>query len=661
MSYMRKIIILLSLALLWVNNTFAQSDSNSNGGDIVFICSYNADTYYSNEFADMFWKEYVQKGGSRKMSMETINSYSLDSHKEWMQSMNEILERHPDPSLVVLYGPEAWVCYLSLTDEKWKKVPLCLIASQRYGARVEFEDVPSIHRSEENRSMTFDCLELLDGWNVKMCYYYDYGINEDVEIITHLNPDINTIAVISDNSYSGYGMLRHAVTEIKKNYPKLDVIEIDGSRETTEKAGVMVRNLPATAAVLYCIWRYDSKGTVSLNQSSTMMQELHDIPIMTLTGRGFGEWALGGSNPQYDWKDGRISPALLAYELIDQGLDIEPYFYRCPNYYQFDMAIADRLGLDASKFPEGAILINNVMSFHELVNIYFTEFMIIVSIMVVLLVALLLTTIYSFRLRRMKMELQNNESILLEEKHQLEINERNLRFAKEKAEASDRMKTHFIHNISHEIRNPLNAIRGFSEVILDPSSNIDEATKRDMSLKIIQNIDRVSDVVDDILEFSDIESSQYAIKIDEVKCNELCQFIAPIVEKHKRDSVTYSFVTDMPDAFAIKTDSKLVKDVLIQLLKNACKFTEKGSILLRCSKEDNPNKLTFSVIDTGIGVPADKAEYIFERFKKLSEFSQGNGLGLSICRAIATNLKGEVYLDTTYKGGAKFIFTLPIA
>lgn len=658
---MRKILLLLSITLFWFHSSIVQAEVVDNGDEIVFICSYNADTYYSNEFADMFWKEYLQKGGKRKMSIETMNCFSLDSHKEWMQAMNEILDRHPNPSLVVLYGPEAWVCYLSLTDEKWRKVPLCMVASQRYGARMEFEDVPAIQRSEDNRSMIVDCLELMDGWNVKMCYYYDYGINEDVEIITNLDQDINTIAVISDNSYSGYGMLRRAVSEIKRNYPKLDVIEIDGSRITTESAGLIVRNLPRTSAVLYCIWRYDSNGTVSLTQSNTMMSELHNIPIMTLTGRGFGEWALGGSNPQYDWKDGRISPALLAYEIIDQGLDIEPYFYRCPNYYQFDAAIANRLGIDTSKFPEGAMLINAVVSVSELIDMYRTEFFVIVTLMVVMLVALLLTTLYSFRLSRVKTELQENEAKLLEEKKMLEISEKNLKVAKDKAEASDKMKTHFIHNISHEIRTPLNAIRGFSEVILDSTSNLDDNAKKDMSQRICQNVDMVSDIVDDILEFSELESGECAVKTSDVKCNELCQSLAPIVDKYKRDAVTYSYVTDVPDTYSIKTDSKLVRDVLVQLLKNAGKFTEKGSILLRCSVNDNPDKLTFSVIDTGSGIPEDKAEYVFERFKKLSDFAQGTGLGLSICRAIATCLKGEVYLDTTYKGGAKFIFTLPTA
>lgn len=658
---MNKILLLLSLAIVWAQAAFAQlSLPSDESGEILFICSYNADTQYSNEFADMFWKEYSQKGGKHKISVEAMNCHSLDSHKEWMVTMKEILNRHADPSLIILYGPEAWVCYLSMEGDKWRNIPLCMIASQRYGARVEFDDVPSIHRTSEDRSFTVDYLKLMEGWNIKMCYYYDYGVNEDVEIITHLNPDINTIAVIGDNSYSGYGMLRHAVSEINKNYPKLKVIEIDGSRETTENAGDMIRNLPSTSAIVYCIWRYDSKGTVSLSQANTMMAELPDIPIMTLTGRGFGEWALGGSNPQYDWKDGRISPALLAYELIDQNLDIEPYYYRCPNYYQFDMAIAKRLKIDTSKLPDGAVNINAVVSIHDFIDMYYTEFMIAVALVLVLVAALIIISVYSIRMKRMQHELQENEIRLRENIRLLELSEKNLTKAKDRAEASDRMKTHFIHNISHEIRTPLNAIRGFSEVILDPEANLDESSKKDLSQRICTNVDTVTGIVDDILELSDIESSEYSMNKTNVNCRDLCQSVVPVVDKYKNESVMFNISTDVPDDFSILTDNKLVRDVLVQLLKNACRFTTKGAVLLRYSLNENPGKMTFSVTDTGPGVPADKAEFIFERFKKLSDFAGGIGLGLSICRAVARDLDGEVYLDTSYTGGAKFIFTLPI-
>ncbi len=101
--------------------------------------------------------------------------------------------------------------------------------------------------------------------------------------------------------------------------------------------------------------------------------------------------------------------------------------------------------------------------------------------------------------------------------------------------------------------------------------------------------------------------------------------------------------------------------VLVNLLTNACKHTVRGEIRLGCSLTDVPGMLSFSVEDTGPGIPASEAEHIFERFVKLNAFVQGTGLGLSICRQIAHALGGSVYLDTEYTGGARFVFNIPVS
>ena len=104
-----------------------------------------------------------------------------------------------------------------------------------------------------------------------------------------------------------------------------------------------------------------------------------------------------------------------------------------------------------------------------------------------------------------------------------------------------------------------------------------------------------------------------------------------------------------------------MKQVLINFLTNAEKYTEQGEIHLHCSLSENPGFVTYSVSDTGPGIPSDMADAIFERFKKLNEFKQGTGLGLNICRIVAERLHGKVKVDKSYTGGARFLFILPLS
>ena len=121
------------------------------------------------------------------------------------------------------------------------------------------------------------------------------------------------------------------------------------------------------------------------------------------------------------------------------------------------------------------------------------------------------------------------------------------------------------------------------------------------------------------------------------------------------------FVKPYDDEFNITTDARRVEQVLINLLSNGAKFTEEGYVRLTYSIDPSDKTLTFSVEDTGVGVPKGKEEVIFERFEKLSNLTSGTGLGLNISRSIASILGGSVRVDTSYEGpGARFLFTLPI-
>ena len=135
----------------------------------------------------------------------------------------------------------------------------------------------------------------------------------------------------------------------------------------------------------------------------------------------------------------------------------------------------------------------------------------------------------------------------------------------------------------------------------------------------------------------------------------------PYCDQHHRVVTPYESRFDPPvETFILRTDEQRLSQVLINLLTNASKFTEKGFIRLAINIDEANNIVQFSVTDTGCGIPADKIEAVFERFEKLNNFAQGTGLGLSISRMIVEGCGGRIWVDPTYKEGARFIFTHPI-
>lgn len=242
----------------------------------------------------------------------------------------------------------------------------------------------------------------------------------------------------------------------------------------------------------------------------------------------------------------------------------------------------------------------------------------------------------------------------------LQQKNKELLIARDQAEQADRMKTFFIQNMSHEIRTPLNAIVGFSQLLFDSNMPLGENDKREFSVLIQQNSELLTTLINDILDLANLESGKYTMNMDSISCNELCRMAISTVAHRKPESVKLYFTSEVDDDYRITTDTNRLRQVLINFLTNAEKNTEQGEIHLYCSISENPGKVTFSVTDTGTGIPEDKVEMIFERFKKLDEFKQGTGLGLNICRIIADRLHGEVKLDKSYTNGARFLFILPV-
>lgn len=239
------------------------------------------------------------------------------------------------------------------------------------------------------------------------------------------------------------------------------------------------------------------------------------------------------------------------------------------------------------------------------------------------------------------------------------INE--LTAANKKAEIANAAKTRFVQNMSHEVRTPLNAIVGFSQLLSLPDDALTPEEKQEFSNHIMNNTKILIMLLEDILNTTDMDKGEYKITYDEGEVHFMCQAAISSSEHRLHSGVEMFYEPESEEPFTFRTDPQRVQQILINLLTNACKHTSKGKIVLSSSLTAKPGFVTFSVTDTGPGVPADQAEAIFDRFTKLNSFVQGTGLGLSICREIATLMGANVYLDTEYTGGgARFIFEVPV-
>lgn len=230
--------------------------------------------------------------------------------------------------------------------------------------------------------------------------------------------------------------------------------------------------------------------------------------------------------------------------------------------------------------------------------------------------------------------------------------------ASEKAQESERMKNAFIKNMCHEVRTPLNAINGFAELIT--SDGISPEEKKEFSKIIYTNCHNITSMMNDVLVIAQLDSSNEVLPLEPVHISLLCHHEMNKLKKlQQKPDIHYQVEGDKSNDL-IYSDPNHFGIIISHLLSNANKFTNQGSITLSYQPEEEGRIMCICVTDTGCGIPADKSEWIFERFTKNDDFIPGSGLGLYLCRLITQRLNGSLKLDTCYTGGARFILRLPI-
>lgn len=606
-------------------------------GPILIVTSYNPETRSISDNLSAFMDEYRQRGGKYTPIIESMNCKNLSEAYLWKSRMASILGKYKGknrPSLVILLGQEAWSAYISQDTEIAKKTPsICGMVSVN-GLVLPDDSIDTRVWEPESKNIYTD----FGDYNIVAGYVYEYDVDKNIELMRRFYPDMRRVAFISDNTYGGLSMQALVKKEMEK-YPDLETIWLDGRTETFMEVSERMRRLPQNTCVLLGTWRVDCTESYVIGNTTYMLRDANPtLPVFTIASVGLGHWALGGYTPEYHAVGKNIGA--VTYDFLDKGDREGVDLVTIPGNYTFDIKRLHEFKLDSLNLPQGAVLVNKTPSLYEQYKYWVIG---VVSAFMFLIACFLIAIYYIIRINHLK--------------HHLEVSGEELLVAKEKAEESNRLKTAFLANMSHEIRTPLNAIVGFSSVLVsDDSSPAEKAQYCDI---IQKNSDLLLHLINDILDISRMESGRIKFVWEECDVVELCQTALSTAEYGRKTSALFLFETPVA-SLVIKTDAQRLKQVLINLLSNAAKFTPSGSIKLAIAIDKQHQQLELSVSDTGCGIPSDKSDRVFERFEKLNEYSQGTGLGLAISRLIVENLGGKIWVDKDYTEGARFVFTHPL-
>ncbi|MCQ2228174.1 MAG: HAMP domain-containing histidine kinase [Bacteroidales bacterium] len=641
MNAVRHILTIFSALLMTMFSCVELSAKND--PRVLIVSSYNPDAVSASKTINAFVDHFNERCPDATILIENMNCKSLSEAHSWTSRTRDILNKYSEtnhkPDIIVLLGQEAWASFLSLNpSEINSQIPVMCAMASRNIVRMPSDTC----RLDTWMPSSIDYTFLRSRYNIVGGTLYEYDIDKNIELIRRLYPETKNIALLTDNSYGGLTLLAH-VNDCMRRYSEYNLILLDGRVETIYSMSERISNLPENTVMLVGTWRVDMTESYYVKNSTRLLKDAnHDVPAFALSAVGLDYWAVGGFLPDY-----RSQGIEIAEKVLDYLDDLQHDKIRTSSdamtvvggHYVFDRDVVNESNIDESVIPDDVEWVNYRPSFYQQYRYYFWA----MSFAFVGLLFIILVLTYFFRrTRKLTASLKESQAELIA--------------ARDKAEEGNKQKTAFLANMSHEIRTPLNAIVGFAEVLTTDES-LSAADRMQINDIIGKNSQMLLGLINDILDMSRLESGR--TKFESAPCD-VMSLCADVLETCKtasrRDDV--DFILDaVPNHLRAVVDAQHLRQVLINLLSNANKFTKSGSICLTVRRKIHV--IEFSVTDTGIGVPKDKQKLIFNRFEKVNETSQGFGIGLSLCKSIVEHFGGEIYLDPRYTKGAKFVFTLP--
>lgn len=636
--------ILLLLSVLFNLPLWAQAERRTAPqkelAPVVIVSSYNTAVRHVNENLAEFFEEYTRSGLPNPITVEDINAHNLPDCLGWRVRLRRVLRKYYEkgnrPACIVLLGLESSSVFFSFDDPELKRTPV--VVGMRGSALVKIpaqERLDIVAWDPESYDLTKD----FNDYNIVGGQLYYYDVKRNLDLIKRFYPKCNTLTFMTDNTLRGVTM--HALfKKYVQNDRRFEVNYIDGRKMSIIDADEAISDMPASQALLIGTWTADNSNSyVVRNSTYTFGQTNPKLPTFTLTNVAMGHWPVAGYTPRYQVLGRELADDVIAFLKTGKKKPIK----LVDNHYVFDLQRVDMLRLSLDDFNFKYDVVNEPLSVFE----EYRDTIIFVTVLIIVLISALCITIHLLRRsRRLSAKLVKQGKELL--------------VAKYNAEEANHAKSRFIANISHEIRTPLNAVLGFSQLFANDQIELTAEERKQYAELIMTNGNMLLKLVDDVLDMSKIEAGKLKFNIGEHDVVALVNTAAKIAETNRKSEDVEIRVATSISHLTIETDRERLLQVLANLTTNAKKCTEHGSITIALEKQPNDDMISISVSDTGCGIPKEKAEEVFERFRKLDSFRQGTGLGLSICKAFVEELGGKIWVDTTYTEGARFVFTHPI-
>ncbi|MDP3453629.1 MAG: HAMP domain-containing sensor histidine kinase [Bacteroidales bacterium] len=613
----------------------------------LMISSFNPDTKRTMEFITGFEEEMQNKYKERFIILVEdmgVKSFTEEAHL-WKRRVSRLLDKYRNRNLkgIITIGQEAWAALLS-QEVLPKDIPVLGVFMSSNGIELPNSRMDSKWSPAWTNTIRKGLHKGLIGGGV----FNVYLPQRNIELIISMFPKTNHIVLLTDNTYGGVS-IRTLFNERIKNFPDLKCSFLDGRELSYSQIKDSIRNLPPNSVLLLATWRVSKDGQYFLNNSlDELVSANPQLPVFSMTGTGIGSVAIGGYIPRYSVSSKDIANQIVAFY---NGNRDSVKFRGTGSTYLFDKKKLEQFSISGLSLPPKSQVIDAVDPRVTMYKRYLAWVSVITAVLSIFIIALV---ILNDRNKRLRKKLEENRSELIT--------------AKERAEESDRLKSAFLANMSHEIRTPLNAIVGFSNLLAEEEFSFEE--RREMSGVITGNSKLLLTLITDIMDFSGLETGKLNFLFKEVELNSFCEGLLSTANHIRKKGVEYRFEPAVL-SLNIRTDAHRLSQVLLNLLTNANKFTEEGSVVLRYEYADTINGkrvkattpgsfLLFSVTDTGTGIPVDQHNLLFERFGKLNSFKQGAGLGLAISKQIVTRLGGQIWIDPGYTKGARFCFTHPV-
>ena len=638
------ILLLVTLATTALGNTAEKKIAEDKS--IVIVSSYNPDVKSINENVSAFYEECTRRRVTNTIALEDIHALNLPECFVWKDRLWGVLKKYYEngkrPAAIVLFGNEATAAYFSNDKPQLKETPV--VIGMGSSNIIKLPDSDTIDLRKWN-PRPYDLTKDFSDYNIIGGRLYQYDVKKNIELINYFYAKRDTLIFISDNTLGGLIMRSTFIDQMKDN-KKYVTRFIDGRTSTFLDINEYLGNLGSGSVLIVGTWRIDSSNRFLVrNTTHTLGAGNPTLPAFTLSDVGMGHWTVGGYSPKY-----HIMGKYLADDVIDylqKGEKRAPVLV--PNKYIFDHERIKLLGLSLNGFTAGYEEVNKPVSPYQE---YKATILTVLALLIILTVSLVTSLGFLRRSKRLQREL------ILHGK-ELERMREKAEQARQEADAANKMKSRFIADMSHEIRTPLNAVIGFAQVLTSTDIHTTDEEKTEFGKMIMLNGELLLKLINDILDISKIDAGKMQFDIAPTDIVSLCHMAATSAAATPKEGVEIR--TDIStDVQTIDTDKNRLLQVLSNLLNNAKKCTERGSITITMRTVEGEDAIAVSVTDTGCGIPKEQAAKVFERFKKLDVFKQGTGLGLAISRAIIEQLGGSIWVDTTYTAGARFTFTHPI-